>query len=81
MFSMTICAILGGVLGEKFGRKKMILFIAPLFVMSFVAQGLANNIYLLNVGRFVSGVAGGLIVGPAGVSAELYTIMLRRLRY
>ena len=78
---MTICAILGGILGEEFGRKKMILFIAPLFVMSFVAQGLATNIYLLNMGRFVSGVAGGLVVGPGGVSAELYTIRLISLRY
>ena len=78
---MTICAIVGGVLGEKIGRKKMILFIAPLFVMSLVSQGLAKDIYLLNVGRFVSGVAGGLIVGPGGVSAELYAIMFIRLRY
>ena len=78
---MTICAIIGGVLGEKMGRKKMILFIAPLFVMSLVAQGLANDIYLLNVGRFVSGVAGGLIVGPGGVSAESYAVIFIRVRY
>ena len=77
---MTICAIVGGVLGEKLGRKKMILFIAPLFVMSLVAQGLANDIYLLNVGRFVSGVAGGLIVGPGGVSTKSYAVMFITLR-
>ena len=68
---MTICAIVGGVLGEKFGRKKMIFFTAPLFAMSFVAQGLSNDVYMLNVGRCASGVAGGLILGPGAVSVEL----------
>ena len=65
---MTICSVLGGILAEKIGRKKTILFIAPLQAIGYITQGLANDIHVLNVGRFISGIAGGLAFGPAAVT-------------
>ena len=67
---MTICAVAGGILGEKIGRKKMMLLVAPLLAVGYIAQALANQAYLLNVGRFISGVAGGLACGPGGVNIQ-----------
>ena len=69
---MTICCVIGGVLGEKFGRKKMILLVSPLLGIGYIAQGLAQEPILLNVGRFISGIAGGLVCGPGAVSSKFY---------
>ena len=66
--AMTICAVAGGVLGEKIGRKKMMLLVAPILSVGYIVQGLAKNVYFLNIGRIISGVAGGLACGPGGVN-------------
>ena len=66
---MTICSLLGGVIAEHIGRKKTILWIAPLLAAGLVTQGLANEAHVLNAGRFISGVAGGLAFGPAAVNS------------
>ena len=68
--AMTICSVLGGIIAEKIGRKKTILFIAPLLAIGLITQGLANESHVLNVGRFISGVAGGLAFGPAAVNVS-----------
>ena len=68
--AMTICSVLGGIIAEKIGRKKTILFIAPLLAIGLITQGLANESHVLNIGRFISGVAGGLAFGPAAVNVS-----------
>ena len=67
---MTICSVLGGIIAEKIGRKKTILFISPLLAIGLIIQGLASESHVLNVGRFISGVAGGLAFGPAAVNVS-----------
>ena len=66
-FAVTIFAVLGGILSERIGRKKMVLVTSPLFVVGCITQGLANGMVVVNVGRFICGMAGGLIVSPGGV--------------
>ena len=68
--AMTICSVLGGIIAEKIGRKKTILFISPLLAIGLIIQGLASESHVLNVGRFISGVAGGLAFGPAAVNVS-----------
>ena len=68
--AMTICSVLGGIIAEKIGRKKTILFISPLLAIGLITQGLANESRVLNIGRFISGVAGGLAFGPAAVNVS-----------
>ena len=68
--AMTICSVLGGIIAGMIGRKKTILFISPLLTIGLITQGLANESHVLNVGRFISGVAGGLAFGPAAVNVS-----------
>ena len=71
MAAMTLCSVIGGVLGEKIGRKKMMLLVSPLLTIGYIAQGLAEESYQLNIGRFISGIAGGLACGPGAVNITL----------
>jgi len=68
---MTLCCVIGGVLGEKIGRKKMMLLVSPLLAIGYIVQGLAEESYQLNIGRFISGIAGGLACGPGAVIITL----------
>ena len=65
---MTLCCVIGGVLGEKIGRKKMMLLVSPLLAIGYIVQALAEESYQLNIGRFICGIAGGLACGPGAVN-------------
>ena len=69
--AMAICCVLGGVLGEQVGRKRMILAVAPLLGIGYIVQGMAKDSGLLNAGRFISGIAGGLACGPGAVNHKI----------
>ena len=66
-FAMVFTCVLGGIMGQQFGRKLSLLLIAPLFSTGFICQAAATDQGLLLFGRFVCGVAGGLACGPTGV--------------
>ena len=70
--AMAICCVLGGVLGEQVGRKRMILVVAPVLGIGYIVQGVAKDPGLLNTGRFISGVAGGLACGPGAVNHKIF---------
>ena len=72
--AMAISCVLGGVLGEQVGRKRMILVVAPLLGVGYIIQGLAKDPGLLNAGRFISGIAGGLACGPDAVNHKMPNI-------
>ena len=79
---MTICSVVGGILAEKFGRKKTMLFISPLLAIGNVSQGLAKESHVLNIGRFISGVAVGLACGPSAVKHVVQIISTKqKLKY
>ena len=67
-FAMVFTCVIGGFMGQQFGRKLSLLLIAPLFSTGFICQAAATDQELLLFGRFVCGVAGGLSCGPTGVS-------------
>lgn len=70
--SALIGCILGasftGRLGDKFGRKKILLATSILFAVSAIGSGLANSIPSFVIYRIV----GGLAVGGASVLAPMY---------
>ncbi len=70
--SALIGCILGasyaGRLGDKFGRKKILLATSILFAVSAIGSGLANSIPAFVIYRIV----GGLAVGGASVLAPMY---------
>ena len=70
--AMAISCVLGGVLGEQVGRKSMIVVVAPLLGVGYIIQGVAKDPGLLNTGRFISGIAGGLACGPGAVNHKIF---------
>jgi sugar porter (SP) family MFS transporter len=70
--SALIGCILGasftGRLGDKFGRKRILLATAILFAVSAIGSGLANSIQSFVIYRII----GGLAVGGASVLAPMY---------
>ena len=67
--------ILGGLMGQAFGRRLSLLLVAPIFAVSFILQAIAEEVAMFQFGRFLSGIAGGLLSGPASVNC---TIVIRR---
>ena len=49
----------------------MILVVVPLLGIGYIVQGMAKDPGLLNVGRFISGIAGGLACGPGAVNKKI----------
>ena len=56
-------------MGQAFGRRLSLLLVAPIFATSFICQAAAPDIGLFQFGRLLSGVAAGLVSGPASVSS------------
>merc|ERR1711944_203999 len=40
------------------------LLVSPLLAIGYIVQSLSEETYQLNIGRFISGIAGGLACGP-----------------
>lgn len=68
LFGSIFGALFIGRPGDKFGRLPMLRLLAVLFFISGVGTGLANDIIILIVFRFI----GGIAVGAASVLSPLY---------
>jgi EmrB/QacA subfamily drug resistance transporter len=74
LVTLTAFLLLGGALGDRFGRKRVFLLGIYVFAAASVACGLAPNIELLVLARAVQGTGGALLV-PG--SLALLTATLR----
>ena len=54
-------------MGQAFGRRLSIILVAPILIASFICQAVAQDVALLQFGRLLSGLAGGLVMAPAAV--------------
>jgi len=61
-------AILGSFPANKFGRKKTLIWIGIIFLISSVGAAISNNVYTFMVFRFL----GGLAIGASSVVAPIY---------
>ncbi|HMB40463.1 MAG TPA: sugar porter family MFS transporter [Balneolaceae bacterium] len=68
LYGTIIGALFGGVPAQKYGRKKSLIWIAALFLVSAVASALAPGVYTLMAARFI----GGLSIGASSVVAPMY---------
>lgn len=68
LWGTVIGAIFGGIPANKWGRKKTLLVIGILYVMSAIGTALANDPYLFAFFRFM----GGLGVGASTIAAPAY---------
>ena len=68
LWGTVIGAIFGGIPTEKFGRKKVLLWIGILFSISAIGSALAQGPYIFSFFRFI----GGLGIGVSSVAAPTY---------
>jgi sugar porter (SP) family MFS transporter len=68
LWGTVLGALIGGELTEKYGRKKVLLWIGILFAVSAVGSALANNPYVFSFFRFM----GGIGIGVSSVVAPIY---------
>lgn len=68
LYGTVIGALFGGIPADKFGRKKSLLWIGALYLVSAVGSGLAGDPYTFMIFRFI----GGLGVGASSVVAPMY---------
>lgn len=68
LYGTIIGALFGGVPAQKIGRKKALIWIAVLFLVSAAGSALAPEVYSLMFFRFI----GGLSIGASSVVAPMY---------
>lgn len=68
LWGTVIGAIFGGIPTEKYGRKKVLLWIGILFSVSAIGSALAPDPYIFSFFRFI----GGLGIGVSSVAAPTY---------
>ncbi|MEI6086109.1 MAG: sugar porter family MFS transporter [Bacteroidota bacterium] len=68
LWGTVIGALFGGIPTEKFGRKKVLLWVGILFAVSAFGSALANDPYVFSFFRFI----GGLGIGVSSVVAPIY---------
>jgi len=68
LYGTIIGALFGGVPAQKYGRKKSLIWIAALFLVSAIASALAPGVYTLMAARFI----GGLSIGASSFVAPMY---------
>ena len=66
-FATIPTCVFGGLMGQAFGRRLSLLLVAPIFIASFICQAMAQDVALLQFGRLLAGIAGGLCSAPAAV--------------
>jgi sugar porter (SP) family MFS transporter len=68
LWGTVIGALFGGIPTEKFGRKKVLLWVGLLFAVSAFGSAFANDPYVFSFFRFL----GGLGIGVSSVVAPIY---------
>jgi sugar porter (SP) family MFS transporter len=68
LWGTVIGALFGGIPTEKYGRKKVLLWVGILFAVSAFGSALANDPYVFSFFRFI----GGLGIGVSSVVAPIY---------
>lgn len=68
LYGTVLGSLLGGWPTDRIGRKKTLLFIGVLYILSAVGCAAANGVALFTVARFI----GGLGIGISTVAAPLY---------
>jgi SP family arabinose:H+ symporter-like MFS transporter len=68
LYGTVVGAIIGSFPANKFGRKKTLLFIGIIFLVSSVGAAIANDVYTFMVFRFL----GGFAIGASSVVAPIY---------
>jgi len=68
LWGTVVGAIFGGIPTEKFGRKKVLIWIGLLFTVSAIGSAVAPDPYLFSFFRFI----GGLGIGISSVAAPTY---------
>jgi SP family arabinose:H+ symporter-like MFS transporter len=68
LYGTVLGALIGGWPTERFGRRKTLLWIGILYLVSAIGSGLAPEVYSFIVARFI----GGIGVGISTVAAPLY---------
>ncbi len=68
LYGTVLGALLGGWPTDRFGRKKTLLFIGVLYILSAFGCALANGVGVFTIARFI----GGLGIGISTVAAPLY---------
>jgi sugar porter (SP) family MFS transporter len=68
LWGTVVGAIFGGIPTEKFGRKKVLLWIGILFSVSAIGSALSSGPYIFSFFRFI----GGLGIGVSSVAAPTY---------
>ncbi|MGC8743985.1 MAG: sugar porter family MFS transporter [Verrucomicrobiia bacterium] len=77
LYGTVIGSLLGGFPADIFGRRKTLIFVGILYIVSALGCALANNIWVFTVSRFI----GGLGIGISTVSAPLYISEISPPRY
>ena len=60
-------ALFGGILSDRLGRRRVLLFTAFLFLISAVCTALPRTIWQFNIARFIGGIGIGISLPIAGV--------------
>ncbi len=68
LYGTIIGALFGGIPAQRFGRRRSLIWIAALFLVSAVGSAFAPEVYTLMVARFI----GGLSIGASSVVAPMY---------
>lgn len=68
LYGTVIGALIGGWPTDRFGRRPTLIFIGVLYILAAVGSGLANNVWIFIVARFI----GGLGIGISTIVAPLY---------
>jgi MFS transporter, SP family, arabinose:H+ symporter len=68
LWGTVVGSLIGGWPTDKFGRKKTLLSLGVLYLISAVWCGIASDVYQLMIARFI----GGLAIGISTIAAPLY---------
>ena len=80
MITSTIFAFLLSHLGDRYGRRMILIITTIALLSSGILSGLARNLWQLLICRAIVGASGGIGSGPAAAySAEIPTIKYRSL--